>query len=362
MEIQEKIYSFKDAANGIRFEKDPYGLGAYMTGEGIRKTFLSAPALEDMDEPMMEVVTVDGVVAGRNMMYPSRLKVYSDVVSVTSGSSLHVKEEYRQLALGVNLLMYPTAIKRPLLYAGLSTMAEPLYRKMKYAIFVIPKMWQIRNAAPILKSIGMKGWLLNVVKSCMNPLLSIFVAAGRRASKEHLCQYRIERFTTAPQWMEDIVLSDRHKYAELHDRKWMQWVLDHNFFERKEDKQYLYGVYKSEKPVGFLLMAERNFPIPEKNIDRCVYGYVLDWDTIDNSIIDEKQLKTIALSLFSDDVDIVQIDSLDKNVRNSMKRYGFIPHGYENIGFKDTTKKLDKDWRDAANWRLRASYSDRPFY
>ena len=362
MDIKEKIYTFRDAANGIRFENDQYGLGAYMTGDGIRKTFLSAPALEDVDEPMAMIETVDDIPTGRVMIYPSRLKVNNDVILVTSGSSLYVHEDYRHLELGVNLMLYPLSIKRPLLYAGFSTMAEPLYRKMGFAIFYIPKMWQIRRVEPVLKSFGMKGLLLTALKSCLNPLMSILVIAGKKASKRLLRQYRIERFTKVPQWMVDIVLSDKHKYAELHDRKWMQWVLDHNFFERKEDKQYLYGVYKGEKPVGFLLMAERNFTIPEKNIDKCVYGYVLDWDTIDSSIIDEKQLKTIALSLFTDDVDIAQIDSLDEKLLKSMKRYGFIHHGYENIGFKDITKKLDKDWKDAANWRLRASYSDRPFY
>lgn len=362
MEIKEIIYTFKDVKNGIRFDKDDFGLGNYTIGKGIKETFMSVPALVDDDEPMIVIDTVDDVVAGRNMMYPSRLKVNDDIIIVTSGSSLHVEERYRHLALGMNLMMYPTTIKRPLLYAGLSTMAEPLYKRMKYAIFHIPRMWQIRNVKPIFQSLGIKGLLLSFSTCCTKPLFSIISFYSRLVSKRVSKQFHIKKLDKVPQWAEGIVLADKHKYAELHDRKWMQWVLDHNFFGRKEDKQSFYGIFKKDKPVGFLLMAERNFPIPGKNIDKCVYGYVLDWDTIDVSIISELELKQIAMGLFSKDVDIVQIDSQDDAILKKMRKYGFINHGYENIGFKDITKKLDQDWKDVSNWRLRASYSDRPFY
>lgn len=362
MEIEEKVYSFNDVREGLSFNNDTYGVASYTVGHGIKKTFMSAPGLSRMEEPMIILEYADGVAVGRNMMYPSRLKVNDEIIEVTSGSSLHVEEKYRQYALGVNLMMFPTNIKRPLLYAGLSDMAEPLYKKLKYAVFCIPRMWQIRHAEPVLKSFGIKGALLVVAKSCINPFLSIMAALSKKSSEKLLKQYTIKVFKEVPQWAEDMVMADQHKYAELHDKKWMQWVLENNFFERKEDKQYFYGVYKDNNPVGFLLMAERNFPILGKNIDKCVYGYVLDWESVDTRIISELQLKKIAMGLFTKDVDIVQVDSLEENVRKAFKKFGFINHGYENIGFKDITKKLDKDWKEARNWRLRASYSDRPFY
>lgn len=362
MEVQDLIYSFDDVRKGISLPEDPYGIGKYTLEKNIVDTFLSAPACPDGREPMIHLTLVDGKIAGRNMLYPSRMKVGNEIVPVTSGSSLHVEEKFRHMALGVNLMMFPLSLNRCPLYAGLSNMAEPLYKKLKYAIFRIPKMWQIRRVRPILQSFGLKGLLLTFVSFCIDIILSILVSCGKLASQRSGKGFRIEKLNQVPKWAEDIVLADKHKYAELHDQKWMQWVLDHNFFGRKEDKQMFYGIYKNDQPIAFLLLAERNFPIPGKNIDKCVYGYVLEWDTKDSSVIDELQLKTIAMGLFSGDVDIVQIDSQKESVIKSMKKYGFIRHGYENIGFKDTTKKFGKDWKNENNWRLRASYSDRPFY
>lgn len=362
MDIEEKAYSFKEVKEGIKFDNDIYGIGSYMAGKGIKDTFLSAPALVDYDETMIVTESVDGVLGGRVMLFPSRLKVNHEVIPVTSGSSLHVEEQFRHLALGVSLMMYPLTMGRPLLYAGLSVMAEPVYNKMGFAIFHMPRMWQIRKSDAVLKSFGLRGLLLAACKTCLNPLLAILPSFGKRSAKSLLRHFKIERLASVPQWAADMVLSDNHKYAELHDRKWMQWVLDHNFFGRKEDNQSFYGVFRDNEPVGFLLLAERNFPIPDKKIDKCVFGYVLDWDTIDSRIISEEQLKRIALGLFSKEVDIVQIDSMDNHVRRSFRKYGFIKHGYENMGFKDITERLDKDWDIADNWRLRASCSDRPFY
>lgn len=363
MEIKQHVFTFDDVRNGVTLENDKYRIGAYTLNDTITKTFLSVP-MPTKEEPMILLISVDGVIAGRSMKFPSRLKVDDRIITVTSGSSLYVADDYRHLALGANLFLYAQQnIKRPVISAGISSMAEPLYKKTKFVIFKIPSLWQIRNIKPILKSFGERSYrTTKLLAPIANFILKGFRYFNGFSLKRNNCQYEIKKLEEVPQWAEDIVAKDTHKYAEFHDREWMQWVIENSFFGSSYDRQSFYGVYYESKPVGFFIIVERMMSIPERNIDHVVFGSLLEWDTINKEVLNEYQIIKMALAHFSDNVDVVKVATQDSCIRRKLKKYGFLPHGNYTIAFKDVTKSLDKDYVDISNWRIRSSYADTPFY
>ena len=223
-------------------------------------------------------------------------------------------------------------------------------------------MWQPRTSKFLFQTVGIKGVSLNILTNVTNLLLKPIIWYGRIMMKINNTGLKIEKLDIVPQWVEDIVLSDKHKYAEYHDKKWFEWVVGNNFFHQKYDTQGLYGVFKYNKPVGFFLIKERNVRIPEKNIDSVVFGSVIEWGTIDDSVLSEFQINKLAALQYTKHVDIVQVISTNKHVLSKIKKYMFFRRGNANIVFRDLTKSLDKDYKDINNWRIRVGYSDVPFY
>lgn len=362
--IEKQIITHRDIRQGIELGMDPDCIGAYTLQEGIKKTFLSNPYLEDDSTLMVAFTRVDGSIWGRCMYFPTKIKIADFIESSLGGSSLLVNEEGRKISLGADLMMLPMQIpcNKYLLFAGISTMAQPLYKKLRYEIFEMPRRWQIRSFRPILQSIGLKGLVLSAVTSFSNFFLKAFNGVSKFIMRNSFRKYEIRKLDEVPDWVPQMAIDDNHKYAEYHDKKWFEWVLNNSFFENKNDVQSLYGIYKDNMPVGFVLITERQSSIEERNIDRITFGSLIEWGIRSNGLIDEYLIQKIALSLYSPNVDIAQVVSSDNNVINRFGKYAIVNHGSANIVFKDLTKQLDKDYKKSENWRLRVGYSDVPFY
>ena len=65
----------------------------------------------------------------------------------------------------------------------------------------------------------------------------------------------------------------------------------------------------------------------------------------------------MALRTFNKKVDIIEFATVDKMVAKSMKKYGFIQHGFSHIIIKDLLHKY-KDSEDISQWRIRFGYAD----
>lgn len=364
MEFEDCIFSYNDIKNRTPIGNDPEGIGSYALLKGVQNTLLSNPSLEDNSEPMLMVSKIDGDIAGRILFFPSRVSINGKIEKTLEGSSLFVSERGRKYSLGVGLMTFPivNGNNNYLLYAGISKMALPIYRKMKFSIFETPTKWQVRNSTPVLQSLGFKGGLLIVAKLLINAFLSTFIWASKAICHYSSRKYKVVRLEEVPQWVVDITMSEDKKYFEVHDKRWFDWVLTNNFFQSPKDKQELFGIYSEDEPAGFILIKERELSILEKNINSVVFGSVVEWGIKENISLDEYKLNKIAVNLFSVNTDILQISSDNELCLKKLSKYGFLSHGSINVAFKDLTGKLSKDISLKKNWRLRPGYSDVPFY
>lgn len=365
MQIKEKILSHADVRKGFELGMDPERIGEYTKLPGIMKTYLSNPRVEDEDEPLLFLEYLNDEICGRMFYFPTKIKIENTVENSLGASSLLVSEKAREYSVGANLMMYPikNKYKKYLLYAGVSKIAEPLYHKLlKFEWFSIPCMWQPRTSRFLFQSIGLKGPLLSFASFIANLLVKPISWFNNQMCRVGIKDFKVEQLKTVPQWVEDTVMSDPHKYAEYHDKKWFEWVLSNNFFQQKADRQALYGIFKNDEPLGFVLIKERSVSIPDKNIDSVVFGTIVDWGTSDDKVLNEYLINKIAITLYSKNVDIAQVITLDEHTLKRIKKYGLISHGSANIAFRDLTKELDKDYKDINNWRIRVGYSDVAFY
>lgn len=356
--IEFQAVSYDDVKNGIRFENDNYGLAAYLTKTRIN-TFFANPNLKDYSECLMSIERVNGIIAGRSMLFPSKVKIGEEIFPCQTSSTLDVPEEYRSLGLGANLFYFLSRLT-PYDYvicSGISEMALPLYKAMKYHLFGFPRMMYLCDSRPLMESYGLKGVVLKMASGVINSVLRIKTKNLRRKSEKLSSRYKIVKDAIVPQWVDKMVLKDGHKYGECHDREWLQWNLDYNFKGDKEDIQSFYSIYYNERPIGFFMTKERYRKEAGGKLKDFILGAIVEWGSSDSSLLCEGDIVKLAFGTFSHDVDIIEFATCDMTTVKEMKKHWFIKHGYAHIAFKDKTKKL-KDASDINLWRIRYGYAD----
>lgn len=364
MEIEEVIITYAQLKQGLQRYKDPFGVGGFCYVPGVNNMFITNPNVEDENEPLLILELGDGAILGREYFYPTKMIIKGQIVNSFASSSLLVAEQGRKYMLGASLVMYQINNKRDtvLLYGGMTEMAVDLYKKLKFTIFDIPTLWQIKNTRPILQNFRLKGGVLSVVSKIFNSLVKPYIWLSSVPSKMYLNRFDIKKLSQTPVWVEDIVKNDEHKYGEYHSKEWFDWVLHNSFAENRYHSQALYGIYNNGEPIGFFLLTECGTSIEERNIDNVVFGTIREWGINDESVLGEKDIFLLALRCFSKRTDIVTISTANAGVRKKMKKYGFLKHGKYNIAFRPLKMKLDEDSKDVNNWRIRPCYSDTAFY
>lgn len=358
-ELTNKIITYKELHN-FSVDNDQFQIASYMTEVRI-KTFLNNPLLQNEDDCAMNLSLYDNIPIGRLMLFPSRIKADAQVFATESGSALEVHPNYRKYAVGADLMIYWTTKESYdfIVVAGISDMALPMYKKLKFHIFEYPRLMMLRNSRSLLESKGLHGVLLKMGSPVANVLLKCLVFTGFSKSDKLSKKFKVVKETIIPDWVDDIVLNDGHKYMEVHDRTWLQWNLDYNFHGLKRDIQSFYTVYASDgKPVAFFMTKERFREVAAGQLKNIVIGSVVEWGTKDAGVIDEADLTTLALRTFSKDVDIIETATDNENSVNKLCKRGFLKHGFAHIALRDKRRQMPKDFADQKNWRIRYGYGD----
>lgn len=357
-EIIDQIVTYQDVVEGIELSPDPYGIGAKFTPTR-KDTFLANPNLKDYSKCLLCIKKVDNNIGGIAMFYPTRFKADGTIYDAVSGSELEVYEDFRTLALGADIVMYPIGHKENnfLIYAGLAELALEMYKKLRFVIFSYPRMMQLRKSRSIIESKGIHGGLLKVTFSIVDIVLQTLNKYWKLKSQKASKGFCVSKVTRVPEWVDDVVLNDGHKYMEVHDHKWLQWNLDYNFKGLKKDVQNFYIITKNGSNLGFFMTKERFRDVAGCTLKNIVIGSIMEWGTSNEKQLNEYDIHTIAMGTFSKNVDIVEMATTDLRVVRKMKPLGFIRQRDAHIGFKDLTRKY-KDSNNPDLWRIRFGYAD----
>lgn len=357
-EITSQVITFEDLPFCFREKEDPYKIAA-MCSVRIQSVFKENPNLNDKQKPFVYFKKVNGLYGGIAMFFPTLLKAGLETIHSFGGSTLEVAEEYRHYALGADIITFPieNRLSDVLIYAGISPMALPLYKKMRFAVLEYPRAMQLRNSRCIYETKGVSGSLLFVLSGITNFFLRIYYCFTRIILYSAKKKYKVVEEKIIPDWAETMVMADTHKYAEVHDQGWMQWNLDQNFSNSSTDHQHFYSIMHKNNPVGFFMTKERFKKEAGGILHNVTVGSIMEWAVSPDNIIDEKIINLLAMDTFTTEVDIVEFATADKKVIKAMKFLGFIPHGFAHIVIKDLSKRYS-DMQDINNWRVRYAYSD----
>lgn len=341
---------------GLNADNDRYGI-LHHEYENRRLIFLQNPNLIDDKKPYMYVAYADGTPVARCLYYETKIKIDDKVYSALSGSALSVVKEYRKYAIGTDILIHNTFRDDYdyKVFAGISAMALPLYKKVKYKTFFIPRYILRYNYKSKIQQKGLSGLLLNGISAIVNRVLNYRYYLNNQYHRLSN-RFTVVKMDTVPEWVDDMVMNDGHQYMEVHDHRWLQWNLTGCFSGNHHQFQSFYGIYDGDKPVGFFLTKER-----QKESTGMITGGIYEWGSLDEGILSEADIYELAIPTFSKDIYIIDAGTVNSATAERMKRLGFKYTNDENIVFY-SSQKQNKDINDASLWRLRLGYADTVFF
>lgn len=332
---------------------DPYSILAFMTNH-LRETLLACPNNVDENKTAMYVMTDGNVAVGRLLEFETKIVIDGIIVPTQTGSSLFVEESYRPQGVGVDLLMAQKTSKDYDVKIGslFSTMVVPMIKKLGYALIDIPQFASIRDTRPLIESYGIHGFLQTICTIVANLPIRSLDAINYIRRRRLLKQFDIKKESTVPDWAGEMVMNDPHKYKEFHNQEWLQWNLDYNMNGFPGDKQSFFSVWNNKgEPIGFFMTKERF----EKEVGRyrnIIRGTIVEWATVDESVLSESDLNLLALNTFSTNTYIVLTVTSNVNTEKGLKRMGFRNHGILQMNIYDKKKKYPGIY-NKDSWRLR---------
>ena len=351
MNIKYQQITYQDARAGLQVENDVY---SYANGDlySCRKNaFLNNPFLKDESTCMLLLARVDDIVVGKRLFYSTKIKVGEEIIDATSGSNYVVHQDYRKYGLGGAMIMHAAKKKNNfLLSAGCSENSLEIYKALNAVRVYIPMYRQCKCKVLNINSTSFRTFCSSSLTSLFNFLLIPFMLVSKIKSKSVTDKFTVLELTAVPQWIEDMVLADEHKYMEFHNKDWFEWNLKYNFSGDNDDRQSLFAVKKEGVEVGFYFIKERK-------LGSRIVGSLVEWQTSDEGKLSEEEIIMLALSSFSKRVCDIQIPTFSESFKRNRFLLGFRATRPANIVFKDLCKKYP-DSSDVNLWRLRMGYAD----
>ena len=317
----------------------------------LRDALIACPANNDdaktsiyvyMDEDRKEI--------GRVYLFGTRIKGKDEIYDAQAGLGFEVIEEYRCESVGAELMLYTTQNNEYdfVLAAGISLMVLPMYRKLKYFLFEVPQYYKAIKARYIFRSLGLRSWL-SLGRYYMQKAKDVFDVVKFKKLKN---KYVIKKETIIPEWVTEMIANDGHQFMEVHDKDWFQWNLDYNTYGYEQDIQSFYSILdKNNKPFGFFMTKERIIKKPGPN-NGFVIGTVVEWESIDKSVLSEADINLLAIKSFSKNVDVIFTLACEPDTASQLMKMGFMERATFKVGVKDKKKQL-QDIGNKDLWRLR---------
>lgn len=335
---------------------DPEGILGRVNPK-LREAFLANPFIKS-DDDICQVIALDGNrVIGSELVFRNKYMADGEIRDCVGASTLYVSEPYRKEMVGADLMIKAATLyeKQDNIVAGISQIAYPIYKAMRYGCFSFPRFIFLNRSRSVISSFVRVKALSWVLSLCVDICLKLY-----HLILFHLIlkrNYKVEITYEIPQVVEDIVMQDTHKYKELHDKKWFEWNINHTFSTDGRNKKQLYLIKESNEVVGFFVLKTEFFKEAGGRFRNLMLGSVAEWGIKIGSSLSEYQLHLAALRQVESNIDGVQVATTDAFTAKMYKRSIFMPMGIANNAVFMTSDK-NKDIKKAENWRIRIAAGD----
>lgn len=363
MEEKVNIHFYHRTIKDLRENKelgfdDPEGI-LNCLNENVKQTFLNNPSLET-DEDVCQIIALDGNrVIGTEMTFPNRYAINGEEKLCRGASTLFVSERYRKYMIGTDIMLQGAAItpKQDSIVAGISQIAYPIYKAMRYSCFSFPRFIVLLKSRCVIESkLGGPNIFSKIISSSIDSCL--WLHKRLICNLAPLRKYSIKKVNKTPPEVEDIVLEDEHPYKELHDRKWFDWNLMYSFKSQSENNKYMNVIMKGNDIVAFYVVKIEFFAeAGSSGYKNIKLATIAEWGIKRSCSLRESELHLMAIKNITEDVDGIQIATTEPITEKKYRKYCFFPMGIANNAvFMKSTK--DKEIKKQQNWRLRIAASD----
>ena len=330
MNIQYLFLSFADLKNRTYvILQDPdkilkSGLELYAD------VLLSNPLVKEDDKNhAVCLAIVDGQIAGRTMLFPTRLRVGGGTILIQTGGGLIVSKKFRCNGIGTTIIN-KVRVENPFdLYYG-ALFSRPAYDKIRRTNIMLEIPQYVKERYSGLKKI-----------------LELPLLFRLRYLKK---RFIVKKLSIVPEWAGQMATSDSHKYYEVHDTKWLQWALDNTATGIDTDYQTFYAIYNREdEPIGFFMSKIRSVV---KNGESFVKANIVEWASANLSVLSEADINILSLETFDPIVKRVWTISESIETGKKLKWYSFKRRGWLAMSVKDKKGQFP-DIGDVSQWRIR---------
>lgn len=355
MDLVLQRITYKNLRNQIRISADDnYGMVSDYLTSSVRRTLLANPNLDDESKSAINLVICDGIIAGRNMLMPTKLKINDEIITAQTGGSYEIAEQFRGHGLGTVAFRDSIMNSEYDFYIGqlYSTTAAAIVQKLGLIIFELPSYYKLCNSRSFLEAKGFHGFPLKLGTTIVNAVLKFINFPNTFRLKKIKTNYKVKKERVIPTWVDELTLHDGHAFMEVHDYKWFQWCLDNKFTEKPKDKQSFYTVYDRQgNPKGFFMTKER-FESSQGKYKNIIRGTIVEWGSYNEEELSEIDLNLLAIDSFGAQVDNITTVLSDISDNQGMKKIGFIRHGSYQMSIK--LGGLNQDGiSDQSKWRIR---------
>lgn len=332
---------------------DNYGMVSEYLTSSVRTTLLSNPNLDDESKSAINILICDGIIAGRNMLMPTKLKINDEIIMAQTGGSYEIAEQLRGHGLGTVAFRDSIMNSEYDFYIGqLYSTAAAIVQKLGLIIFELPSYYKLCNSRSFLEANGLHGFSLKLGTTIINAVLKLINIPNTFRLKKIKTKYQVKQERVIPTWVDELTLHDGHAFMEVHDHKWFQWCLDNKFTEKPNDKQSFYTVYDRQgNPKGFFMTKER-FESSQGKYKNIIRGTIVEWGSYNEEELSEIDLNLLAIDSFGAQVDNITTVLSDISDNQGMKKIGFIRHGSYQMSIKPGGLNQD-GISDQSKWRIR---------
>lgn len=343
---------------------DPDGI-ITLTAEK-REALLENPLSTNDTDPVQLVGTRGRRAVGRLDLLRGEALVEGLPVPLLWTSALSVEPAFRRSLLGVSMILRMQRLSPTVMTCGVSQLALPIFQKLKWTDFELPRWIRIRRSRPVVDRYVSS----RLARAACAPLLDLGLAAHgvvlRALARVHARGLTARRALEVPDGL-DPLLATPGERASLHRSvAWIRWLLRSSFDSDPRTRRELHLVTdEAGRTVAYFFLKVRFFAeASSRGFKDVLLGSVHDYRVFDEkrvSAADVLLLASSALDALS--VDAVEICTDDAQGKRLLPRLGFVRVGALHLLFKAAKgSPLDRDdLRDQRQWRLRPAEGDNTF-
>ena len=350
------------AATQFKGLADPYRVVA-LTAEK-RMAFLHNPFVDDMGSHCQAIGVKDKIAIGGEIHFPLYWSVRGEQVKALYGSTTFVAKEYRKTELGLRFpefrkKVYPSDVTGG---AGCSQMMIKVLRYRKELVFLMPRMIMLFKSRSVVE-MKLRGWISKLVTAVIDFGLQLYWCCMKFIVGFKLRGYVFETvkdndYATVQQ-VADLIATDTHPYAELHDVCWLKWHLTESF--TKDGPMKLTAVKRKGKLIGFYMTKVRfHEQASARGFKNVWLGSIMEWQTQPDEEAALPWILLHASCAFKGTVDAVEIVTTDSKVTSLLRLVMWHQVGDSNFTFHIHAGALKEDPEILLpeNWRLRPAMGD----